>query len=63
MKDLASAIAIAIILEGILPFASPQSWKQAIARMLQLPDNKLRMVGFGVMLFGLLMLSWLRASG
>jgi len=62
MKDLASAIAIAIILEGILPFASPQGWKKAIARMLQLPDNQLRMVGFGVMLFGLLMLSWLRTS-
>ena len=60
MSDLWAAIAIALILEGLLPFASPGSWKEAVSKISLLPDNKIRVGGLLVMSAGLLLLSFVR---
>lgn len=53
---LISAIALVFILEGLLPFVFPRVWRQTMAEMIQLDDRKLRLIGLGSMIFGLILL-------
>jgi uncharacterized protein YjeT (DUF2065 family) len=54
--DLIRAIALVLVLEGILPFLSPDGWRQAMIQAGRLSDKALRTVGFVSMLFGVLIL-------
>lgn len=54
--DLAAALALVLVLEGILPFASPAALRRALRVMDQLTDGQLRASGLASMLFGLLLL-------
>jgi uncharacterized protein YjeT (DUF2065 family) len=54
--DLLNAIALLLILEGIIPFANPSSLKNIYKTMQQMPERSLRMVGFGSIAAGLLLL-------
>jgi uncharacterized protein YjeT (DUF2065 family) len=58
--DLLAAFALYLVLEGLLPFASPRGWKQSIAMIAQLSDRQLRIFGFLSMLAGLLLLAFIR---
>jgi uncharacterized protein YjeT (DUF2065 family) len=60
MTDLWAAIAIAMIFEGMMPFLSPKSWRQAILKIVTLPDAKLRTFGLIVMVGGVLLLTFVR---
>ncbi len=60
-SDLLAAFALYLVIEGILPFISPQSWKQSLAQMTKLTDRQLRMFGLGSMLTGLVLLTMVRA--
>jgi uncharacterized protein len=50
------ALALMLVLEGILPFLSPTSWREAFTRMIQLSDGQLRFMGLMSMLAGLALL-------
>ena len=52
------AIALLFIIEGILPFVSPNRWRNMLAMVDQMDDRVIRNVGLGSMLFGLLLLYW-----
>ena len=56
VHDLAAALALVLVLEGILPFASPGAVRRALEAMHQLTDNQLRSMGLASMLLGLLLL-------
>ena len=56
MDELIRAIALVLIIEGILPFLSPGGWRQAMLQAARLPDKNLRMVGFVSMLAGVVVL-------
>jgi len=56
--ELLSAVAIAMILEGMMPFISPKKWREMVIKISMLPDKKLRQFGLLVMLSGLSLL-WL----
>lgn len=45
-----------LILEGMLPFASPTTWREAFSRMIRLKDGQIRFMGLASMLIGLLLL-------
>lgn len=49
---LISAIALVLIFEGLLPFASPKIWRNNIKKLLLLDDKNLRIVGFWLMVIG-----------
>lgn len=51
------ALALMLLLEGILPFLSPTAWREAFIRMTQLKDGQIRFMGLMSMLAGLLLLS------
>ena len=50
------AIALVFIVEGMLPFISPNRWRSMLAMAEQMDDRVLRNVGLGSMLFGLVLL-------
>ncbi|MBX3624294.1 MAG: DUF2065 domain-containing protein [Rhizobacter sp.] len=61
MSDLLlSALALMLVVEGLLPFLSPGAWRQVFQRALQLSDGQLRFLGLTSMVLGLiaLLLIW-----
>ena len=50
------ALALVLVIEGLLPFASPGRYRQMVAEIVRLSDNHIRIVGLIVILVGLAML-------
>jgi len=58
--ELFSALALVLIIEGIIPFINPQGYKSTMQQMLAMPESALRIVGFGLMLAGAISLFFIR---
>jgi uncharacterized protein YjeT (DUF2065 family) len=54
--DLLNALALLLILEGLMPFLSPARLKQTYAQLLELPDKTLRTIGLASVIAGILLL-------
>ncbi|MEO6624851.1 MAG: DUF2065 domain-containing protein [Burkholderiaceae bacterium] len=52
------ALALVLVIEGLLPFLSPSGWRRAFQQVLQLQDGQVRFFGLCSILGGLLVL-WL----
>ncbi len=50
------AIALVFIIEGMLPFISPNRWRTMLVMVEQMDDRVIRNVGLGSMLFGVVIL-------
>ena len=50
---LLSAFALVLVLEGILPFAAPQVWRDTFRRILEFTDGQLRFAGLASMVIGI----------
>jgi len=61
LKLLLTALALALILEGLLPFAGPGRYRKMVDELARLSDNQLRTIGLAVMLAGLFLLYLVRA--
>jgi uncharacterized protein len=51
-----TALALLLILEGLLPFAAPRVWRECFRHLTELTDGQLRFIGMisvGVGLLGL----------
>ena len=55
------ALALMLILEGVLPFLAPNLWRDTFRKITQMSDGQIRFVGLSSMLAGLLLLLWARA--
>ncbi len=55
-QDLFSALALVLILEGILPFVSPDRWRNLMNAMHEMGDRELRRLGAVSMIAGLILL-------
>jgi uncharacterized protein YjeT (DUF2065 family) len=55
------ALALMLILEGVLPFIAPNVWRETFRRITQMSDGQIRFVGLSSMLVGLLLLLWARS--
>jgi len=55
------ALALMLILEGLLPFLAPTLWRDTFRRITQMSDGQIRFVGLSSMIVGLLLLFWLRS--
>jgi uncharacterized protein YjeT (DUF2065 family) len=58
--ELFSALALVMIIEGIIPFISPQGYKNTMQQMLAMPESTLRAVGLCLMLVGAASLFFIR---
>ena len=50
------ALALVLVIEGLLPFLSPERWRSMLALVAQMDDRSIRAVGLGSMLLGLALL-------
>jgi uncharacterized protein len=57
---LLSALALMLVIEGLLPFISPSAWRSTFEKVLQLKDGQLRFMGLASILIGLLLMWWIR---
>ena len=55
------ALALMLILEGVLPFLAPNLWRDTFRKITQMSDGQIRFVGLSSMIVGLLLLLWARA--
>ena len=54
------ALALVLILEGLLPFLAPNYWRDLFRKIIQMSDGQIRFVGLSSMIVGLLLLLWAR---
>ena len=54
--DLLTALALLLIMEGLMPFASPASMKRAYEQFLSYPEKTLRIIGLVSIIAGILLL-------
>jgi len=59
--EILTAVALLLVIEGMLPFVRPDRYKQLVAQIAQLSDNQLRNFGLAAMIAGLLMLFVVRS--
>ena len=55
------ALALMLILEGVLPFLAPNLWRETFKKITQMSDGQIRFVGLSSMIVGLLMLWWVNS--
>ena len=55
-NDLLAALALVLVIEGMVPFISPQSLRKLQESMAQLDDGALRKIGLISMVCGVVML-------
>lgn len=55
-NTLMMAVALMLIIEGLLPFLLPMVWRDAFRRLTEMSDGQIRFVGLSSMLAGLLLL-------
>jgi uncharacterized protein YjeT (DUF2065 family) len=59
---LLTAVALMLVLEGLLPFLFPGVWREAFRKLTELSDGQLRFIGLTAMLAGLLLLALVRGG-
>jgi len=57
---LLTALALMLIIEGMLPFLAPAFWRETFRRITAMSDGQLRFIGLTSMLAGLLLLFFSR---
>ena len=60
MNELLTALALMMIVEGLMPLISPQRWREIFSKLLAMNDGQIRFVGLASILMGLLGLFLLR---
>ena len=51
------AFALMLVIEGLLPFLSPGTWRAAFERATRMTDGQIRFFGLSSMVVGLLLLA------
>jgi uncharacterized protein YjeT (DUF2065 family) len=59
--EILTALALVLVIEGMVPFVGPRKYRQIVAQMAQLSDNHLRSVGLVIMVVGLILLFVVRS--
>lgn len=52
MQDLLTALALMLVIEGIVPFVSPDGLRRMLATLAEMDDRTVRMTGLVTMLCG-----------
>jgi uncharacterized protein len=57
VSDIAfAALALMLVIEGILPFTAPKLWREAFRKLTEMSDGQIRFAGLTSMVIGLLIL-------
>jgi len=60
-NTLLTAIALMLVIEGVLPFLVPTLWRETFRRLIEMSDGQIRFIGLTSMLAGLLLLYLVRS--
>ncbi|MCK9469183.1 MAG: DUF2065 domain-containing protein [Porticoccaceae bacterium] len=58
--DLAKALCLVLVIEGIMPFVAPRRWRNLAQLMAQIDDRTMRIMGFTSMVLGAVLLFFLK---
>lgn len=56
MPELAAALCLVLVIEGLFLFAAPALWKRMAEQLQQIDQRTLRMIGGGMVVVGLIAL-------
>ena len=56
VTTLLMALALMLVIEGLLPFLAPKLWRETFQRLMQLSDGQIRFFGLTSMIAGLILL-------
>lgn len=59
-QDLLLALALVLVLEGLLPALRPDAWRNAVEQLATLPDASIRRVGIVMLIAGGLLFQLVR---
>lgn len=59
-NELAIALCLVLVIEGIMPFLAPRRWRALAMALADVPDNAMRVAGLVSMLTGTLLLYLIR---
>ncbi|WP_397533078.1 DUF2065 domain-containing protein [Roseateles sp.] len=51
-EKLLAALALMLVIEGLMPFLSPSAWREVFAKLLTLTDGQIRFVGLASLVLG-----------
>jgi hypothetical protein len=53
LTTLGLALALMLVLEGLMPFLAPAAWRDMFRRVIELNDGQIRFIGLAAILVGL----------
>ena len=57
MSDIViAALALMLVIEGILPFTAPKLWRETFRKLIEMSDGQIRFAGLTSMIIGLVLL-------
>ncbi|TVP91871.1 MAG: DUF2065 domain-containing protein [Pseudomonadaceae bacterium] len=59
-QSLVTALCLVLVIEGLMPFLAPASWKAMLLTISQMGDRQLRIIGLASMLTGTFILYLIR---
>ncbi len=59
-QSLLVAVALMLVIEGILPFLTPAIWRDTFRKLTEMSDQQIRLLGLSSMVAGLLLLYFVR---
>jgi uncharacterized protein len=51
-----AAVALMLVIEGILPFTAPTLWRETFRKLTEMTDGQIRFAGLASMIVGMLLL-------
>lgn len=57
LDELFALIAILLVLEGLLPASSPETWRKILLKFINYSDNTIRIMGLSCMIIGAITLA------
>ena len=51
------ALALMLVIEGLLPFAAPRIWRDTFRRVTELTDGQIRFIGLSSVLAGVILMT------
>ncbi|MFA6903498.1 MAG: DUF2065 domain-containing protein [Gallionellaceae bacterium] len=55
-----TALGLMLVIEGLMPFLFPASWRAALIKLAQFQDGQIRTIGLLLLLSGLVLINWIR---
>jgi uncharacterized protein YjeT (DUF2065 family) len=59
VNELLLALALMMVVEGVMPLVSPRRWRDVFSRLLAMSDGQIRFIGLASMVMGVLAILFL----